>query len=352
MANYESIEKQQMDKAKQQQSQYETERNQQSQAMIDQINQAIDAATRPVQQQYQQQIENVPEQYKKLYSANAVQQMVGRKLLEEQMANMGLTNSGLNRTQQTALTLQRGNADNSVRTQEQAARDELNAALSKLLADAAAQKQQQAAQITNQAASDILNNRTNLYNNAVNAAIQEYDAAQQAELKSQYEKQLTALESQYEKQLAAFESQYNARLAQEMAKAEKNQQAMQQQLEQMQKAYQQAMQQAAYERNSSELSGANSPLSAAQLVAQIGAQAANRVSGRNFSQAENASIQAARERTMANNYKQALSLLVPVFKDSSSLGRAVEAAGIPGQVLNDYLNALRNGTAQRYLFGN
>ena len=76
MANYESIEKQQMDKAKQQQSQYETERNQQSQAMIDQINQAIDAATRPVQQQYQQQIENVPEQYKKLYSANAVQQMV------------------------------------------------------------------------------------------------------------------------------------------------------------------------------------------------------------------------------------------------------------------------------------
>ena len=341
MANYESIEKGQLDKAKQQQSQYETERNQQSQAMIDQINQAIDAATRPVQQQYQQQIENVPEQYKKLYSANAVQQMVGRKLLEEQMANMGLTNSGLNRTQQTALTLQRGNADNSVRTQEQAAQDELNAALSKLLADAAAQKQQQAAQITNQAASDILNNRTSLYNNAVNAAIQEYDAAQQAELKSQYEKQLTALESQY-----------NARLAQEMAKAEKNQQAMQQRLEQMQKAYQQAMQQTAYEGNSSELSGANSPLSAAQLGAQIGTQAANQVSGRNFSQAENAAIQAARERTMANNYKQALSLLVPVFKDSSSLGKAVEAAGIPGQVLNDYLNALRNGTTQQYLFGN
>lgn len=224
MANYESIEKQQMDKAKQQQSQYETERNQQSQAMIDQINQAIDAATRPVQQQYQQQIENVPEQYKKLYSANAVQQMVGRKLLEEQMANMGLTNSGLNRTQQTALTLQRGNADNSVRTQEQAARDELNAALSKLLADAAAQKQQQAAQITNQAASDILGNRTNLFNNAVNAAVEEYNAILQNEIAKQ---QL----AQQQAQLRAEQELKQKQLEQEQARWQAEQELQQKQLE-------------------------------------------------------------------------------------------------------------------------
>lgn len=363
MANYESIEKEQLDKAKQQQSQYETERNQQSQAMIDQINQAIDAATRPVQQQYQQQIENVPEQYKKLYSANAVQQMVGRKLLEEQMANMGLTNSGLNRTQQTALTLQRGNADNSVRTQEQAARDELNAALSKLLADAAAQKQQQAAQITNQAASDILGNRTNLYNNAVNAAVEEYNAVLQNEIAkqqlAQQQAQLRAEQELKQKQLELEQARWQAEQALQQKQLELEQANLPERYKQeavqillgQGYTYPEALNMV-FGNGAAGSSGANSPLSAAQLGAQIGTQAANQVSGRNFSQAENAAIQAARERTMANNYKQALSLLVPVFKDISSLVRAAETAGIPNQVLNDYAKAIINGTTQRYLFGN
>ena len=54
---------------------------------------------------------------------------------------------------------------------------------------------------------------------------------------------------------------------------------------------------------------------------------------------------------MTNDYNRALALLLPLFQDSESLGRAVEAAGIPDRVLTEYLNAVRGGTTANYLFG-
>lgn len=51
------------------------------------------------------------ESYEERYSQNAVQQMVNERYMQERMANLGLTDSGLNRTQMTAIQLQRGRAD-------------------------------------------------------------------------------------------------------------------------------------------------------------------------------------------------------------------------------------------------
>lgn len=349
MANYESIEKQQLDKAQQQQSQYEAERNQLSQDTINQIYQAIDAATNPVKQQYEQQIASVPEQYKNLYSANAVQQAVNRRMLEERMANMGLTDSGLNRTQQTAVALQRGNADNAVRLQEQSAKDALNAALSELLGNAAAQKQQQAAQINAQAASDILGNRTSLYNNAVNAAVQEYNTVLQDELaKQQLAQQQAQWEAEQElaqKQLAQQSKPSSETLLHTLAN-----QAMTQGYD-MAEAYEQAynvLRQYGFITPTTGSSGAanSAVLAAAQAGANAGAQAGSR-----FTTDQNRAIEQARARTMSNDYNGALMLLLPAFRDSDSLGRAVEAAGIPERVLDEYINAVRSGTTFNYLFG-
>lgn len=44
-------------------------------------------------------------------NTNAIQQAVNEKLLKEKMSAAGMTDSGLNRTQMTAISLQKGNAD-------------------------------------------------------------------------------------------------------------------------------------------------------------------------------------------------------------------------------------------------
>ncbi|MBQ2704731.1 MAG: hypothetical protein IJF58_04200 [Clostridia bacterium] len=73
--------------------------------------------------------------YRSIYDENAVKQYIGERKVAENMANLGLTDSGLNRTQQTALGVSRGNADyntrlqyeSAVRSIEQSVRDEIAA---------------------------------------------------------------------------------------------------------------------------------------------------------------------------------------------------------------------------------
>ncbi len=88
-----------------------------------QIDQAIDKAAETGVAGYKQSIEQAPMDALKQKGKNAVQEAINRKIVAENMANMGLTDSGLNRSQQTALTLQRGNADAAV---DQSTREYVN----------------------------------------------------------------------------------------------------------------------------------------------------------------------------------------------------------------------------------
>ena len=73
-------------------------------------------------------------QYDEIYDANAVNQYISERRVAESMANMGLTDSGLNATQQVALQTSRGNADNRARLQEQAAINDIELQLSQGIA--------------------------------------------------------------------------------------------------------------------------------------------------------------------------------------------------------------------------
>lgn len=59
--------------------------------------------------------------YDEIYDTNAVNQYISEERVAENMANLGLTNGGLNATQLTAIETSRGNADNRARLQEQKA---------------------------------------------------------------------------------------------------------------------------------------------------------------------------------------------------------------------------------------
>jgi len=156
---------------------------------------AVDQSTASASQAYERELERLPEAYRELYDANAVQELVNQRQVQERMANLGLTDSGLNRTQQTAIALQRGNADAAARLSEREKTQELQDKLAQIQESGAAQKRQQATAIRGETA-DWYNNLTaNVYNNAVSQGTSRYNAEQEraaAERQAQLEAQQEA----------------------------------------------------------------------------------------------------------------------------------------------------------------
>ena len=199
-----------------------TPRTESDQQLIDQVNAAIDRATQAATKPYQTQMEQLPDAYRKIYDTNAVQELVGRRQLQETMANMGLTDSGLNRTQQTALSLQRGNADADARLEQQKKTQELQDRIAQLLESGAAQKQQQEATVRNNTSNWYNALQTDMYNNAVEQGTNLYN---QALAREEQARQL-----ELERQNALAVAQEEAKKAQAEAAAQAKQQAFDNQL--------------------------------------------------------------------------------------------------------------------------
>ena len=179
--SYKDMEREFLKSIQPDQSQYEQNRKQYATDYESKMNAAIDQSAQTVLNNLESEKQSLPSQYKKQYDINAVQELVNRRQLGETMARMGLTDSGLNRTQQTALTLQRGNADASVRAAEQEAARKLQQAIDEAIANREAQKLQNSASIWGQANTDILNNLTALQNSARQNAASQYNAELEAE---------------------------------------------------------------------------------------------------------------------------------------------------------------------------
>lgn len=195
------------------------QRTQADEAFIKQVQDAIDKSTASAAKPYQTQIEQLPSQYQKLVDTNAVQELVNRRQVQETMANMGLTDSGLNRTQQTAIAIQRGNADAAARLEQQQKTQELQDKIAQLMESGAAQKQQQEAAIRNDSANWYNNLLGDMYNNAVNMGYNQYntDVAREDENK-RWAEQLRQNELDRQAQLDAAKEQ--AAAAQKQAELE------------------------------------------------------------------------------------------------------------------------------------
>lgn len=167
-----------------------TEKEANNKQYVDQVNSAIDKAAQTAASGYQQSIDEAPIAALEQKEKNAMAEAVNRKIVEENMANMGLTDSGLNRTQQTALTLQRGNADAAVDQQTQEYVNKLKMAIDEVMTEAETQK------VTNEAAA-LKETRdwyeaalTQLESSASSAAAEAYAADKKAEadsIQAQYE---------------------------------------------------------------------------------------------------------------------------------------------------------------------
>ena len=141
---------------------------------------------------YQDQIDASDASYAKVYDRANVQRIVNERYAKEMAANMGLSNSGYNRTQQTQIMLSYNNAVLETDYQKAAAANTIRSQLASIKADIEAQKASSALSI--QDSYDKL--ATDTYNQqlaAERSAAAARASAQQAALKQQ-QSDLDALE--------------------------------------------------------------------------------------------------------------------------------------------------------------
>ena len=174
------------------------------------------------------QIKQLSQDYQYAYDKNAIQQLANERQVADRMSQMGLTDSGLNRTQQAAINLQRTNADQAVTQQKNAQVNALQSALMEQLA----KNQQSRISTEAQARLNLANRNQDLYTSlmqnadslAGSLASNQYSADQQLEAaKAQaaadaQAAQQSALLKQYELGLKYGNGGVNQELVASMAK--------------------------------------------------------------------------------------------------------------------------------------
>lgn len=148
-----------------------------------QIDASIDAAAASSSAVYEREIEQAPLDSRAQYDANAMREAITRKQIEESLANMGMTDSGLSSSMHTALAVQRSRADNDVRVSErrriQAAQD----AIDEIMASAATRKGESALEIDRATSEWEQNAALEMQNSAATAGATAYAADVEAAAK-------------------------------------------------------------------------------------------------------------------------------------------------------------------------
>ncbi len=163
--------------ARKQQEDYQKQRKQQLQSTLDSLAAAAKNEQQALQQAHDKQAAAADSRYESLFDRNAIREAVARKTVAERMANLGLTDSGLNRTQQTAIATTRSKADANAENQRQQARNELAAELLKALAQSNSTLAARKAEATGNAEADIQANLSDLMKIATEQANSRYSTA-------------------------------------------------------------------------------------------------------------------------------------------------------------------------------
>ncbi len=146
--------------------------------LMRQIGAAIDQSAGEQENTYQQSIDEAPSRFQSAYDANTIGELIGRRQLQESMANLGLTDSGLSRTQGTALTVARQNADASTRADQTEYVNKLKSAIDTVRANAAAQKAEKQIALDTERDSWYRQAIAQMQNNAQSAAAKAWEADQ------------------------------------------------------------------------------------------------------------------------------------------------------------------------------
>lgn len=198
--------------------------NQIGQNRLDAANQYIDTMQKAYDQSIDymtnstdQQIAGLDQQYQSVYDTNAINRLINQRQAADTMARMGLSQSGLNATQQLGLMNQQYNADAAATQQKTGAVNTLKAQLEQYKANIQQQRLQNEAQTLYDAHSKNADTYENTWNNLQNLAASFANTKFGAELEErlaaiQQNYQLTRDQEEYQRELAAIEKEYRERL--------------------------------------------------------------------------------------------------------------------------------------------
>lgn len=171
---------------------------------IKDVNSIVDTNISNAVNKVQGEINKLPTQYQSGLDANAIQQKINERQIAERMANMGATDSGLNRTQQTAINIQRSNADAAIRQQMYSATASLKEQIANLYASGELQKAE------NQANAQYELNQKNqsVYDTGMSNFYSAQDAYAKSMVENDYNLEQQKVKAAAELQKAA-QTQYN-----------------------------------------------------------------------------------------------------------------------------------------------
>lgn len=146
------------------------------QADIDAVNAGYDKQISNTQALYDNKINNANAEYTNEYERNAVQKLINEKQIAERNANLGLTDSGLNRTQQTAVQLSYANQKGDIDLARQKTLDSLGLSLTSAITSLQNEKANSVRNIENEwdnlsteQGINAYNSKLNYYNNLIAA---------------------------------------------------------------------------------------------------------------------------------------------------------------------------------------
>ena len=128
------------------------------------VNKTADTNRQTITDDYNAQIANTEQSYDELIDQNAVQKIINERKIAENMANMGLTDSGLNRTQMTAAQLSYSNNQAKINQQRQSAVDTLARAMNAQLSDIENTRAANLQSIDSSYDNQAVSNATSIYN--------------------------------------------------------------------------------------------------------------------------------------------------------------------------------------------
>ena len=155
----------------------------QKEADISASNQMYDTQKQTVSDAYGTQIQEAKSAYQNQIDENAVQKLINERQIAENMANLGLTDSGLNRTQQTATQLSYANNNTRINLARQKAVDALAQAMTAKMTELDAGKLAAEEGIRSNYAQNARSQAVDIRNNEVENETARQKAAYEAETK-------------------------------------------------------------------------------------------------------------------------------------------------------------------------
>ena len=177
------------------------------------INTASETQKQATTDIFNAQIDDTAISYEDSYRDNAVQKEINTRDVAENMANLGLTNSGLNRTQQTAVQLSYANNKAKIDMQKQAAVDALARSLATELANIETNRINSIADVENQYSQLAMDNATAQRNADIdyNATVAQAESDEaQAQIEADNEYNIAEMKAQYDYAAAIDTAQIEA----------------------------------------------------------------------------------------------------------------------------------------------